>query len=247
MAYYLTIEKRKGEYTPLDITKTNCFTRMSNLKSMGATLQEIDLFTMNFNNEKELRTFLFKNKLVEMKEAGKNLSIRVLHKNKLYKVMYDMFYQKDIDYIADPTKLIRRINNKLYEEDYRFIEKYANNFMNFYDCLSTAAEVREFATTSTKYGTVNRHFRELDENHDNALTRMTKLLIYDYYQTPSGRIEYKNTIKYRNLHAVLAFVNHYDDTIKKETMENNQENTQTKVKKRVKQEHIPGQSSLFDE
>ena len=55
MAYYLTIEKKKGYYVPLEITKSKYFSRLSNLKGNGSTLQEIDMFTMMFDNEKQLR------------------------------------------------------------------------------------------------------------------------------------------------------------------------------------------------
>ena len=150
MAYYLTVEKKKGEYTPLDITTTPCFYRISNLKNMGATLQEIDLFTMNFADERELRTFLFRNYLLDFKSMNKKLSIRNLHNNRLHKVMYDFLYQDDIDYICDPEKLIARINDKLCAGDFRFVEKFANTFLEFHDCLSTAPEVREFAQASQR-------------------------------------------------------------------------------------------------
>lgn len=254
MAYYLMQEKKKGIYTPLDITKSKCFYRTSNLKNMGCTLQEIDLFTMNFENEKELRSHLFREGLIEMRYAGRPLSVRILRNNKYYKVMYDMLYQKDIEYIMDPKLLIERINNKLLTGDYRFVEKYANAFLEFHDCLSTAPEVREFAKSSLRDNKCCKHFYAYDENNDNPVVRMTKLLIYDYYQEPSGKIKYKETIKYRNLHSVLAFVNNYDKLCEQEKI--NQTNNQTslfeepikpKTKKKIKRESIPGQTNLFDE
>ena len=253
MAYYFTVEKKKGEYTPIDITKSKYFMRTSNLKGAGSTLQEIDTFTMMFNNEKELRTRLFKEGLLEMKYAGKGLSIRNFRNNRYYKVMYDFLYQKDLEYIANPQKVIERIERKLLLGDFRFIEKFANTFMNFHDCLSTAPEVREFAIASSRTGIRSRHFDVYDENYDNPLTRMTKLLIYDYYQTPSGRTEYKNTVKYRNLHAVLAFTNYYDKKNSEELEEMKEVKNQTslfeeKPKTRKKEKkNIEGQTSLFDE
>lgn len=252
MAYYLTIEKKKGNYTPLEINKSKYFTRTSNLKGNGSTLQEIDMFTMMFNNEKELRSALFRDGLVEMRYAGRPLSIRLLRNNHYYKVMYDMMYQKDIEYIANPKLLIKRINDKLLAGDYRFVEKFANNFLNFHDCLSTAPEVREFAISSSRDLHCCKYFYSLDENGDNPLIRMTKLLIYDYKQGLSGKVEYKETVKYRNLHSVLAFVNNYDKNLEKENKEDNQINLFTsedkvKTKKKEKNKYIPGQTSLFNE
>lgn len=250
MAYYLTIEKKKGEYTPIDITKSKYYSRLSNFKGMGSSLQELDTFTMMFNHEQELRKALFKEKLLEMRYFQKPLSIRNLKNGRYHKVMYDFLYQKDMEYIMDPTKLIDRINYKLLTGDYRFIEKYANTFLKFQDCLSTAPEVREFAINSARYNAPSRYFSELDENCDNPLTRMTKLLIYEYTQAPSGRIEYKSIIKYRNLHSVLAFINHYDEKYADDLPKEEKDIltiAPVKTKKKVKNKIIPGQIDLFDE
>ncbi len=251
MAYYLTIEKRKGVYTPLDITKSKYFVRNSNLKGSGATLAEIDAFTMMFDNERELRGALFREGFVDLRNAGRSLSIRNKIKGKYYKVTYDFLYKKDLDFISEPERIIKRIENKLAIGDFRFIEKYANTFVNFHDCSSTAPEVREFAKASIRDEIKSKHFNDLDENLDNPLTRMTKLLIYDYYQFPSGRIEYKSSIKYHNLHSVIAFTNHYDKKYEEEIIELEEIENQTslfepKVKKRVKDKNIEGQLSLFE-
>lgn len=247
MAYYLTIEKRKGQYTPLDITKTSYFTRLSNLKNMGCTLAEIDAFTMNFNDERELRGYLFQNDLIEIRNGNRPLSVRNLLNNKYNKVMYDMLYQKDLEYIMDPRKLIARINDKLYAGDYRFVKAFANYFMNYHDCSSTAPEVREFANTSIMENRCSRHFNCLDEQGDNPLVRMTKLLIYDYYEEPNGEVKYKSTIKYRNLHMVLAFINHYDKTYTDQLKQTSSiELPKTKTRKKTKNDKIPGQTNLFE-
>ena len=253
MAYYLTIEKEKGKFTPLDITKSKYFTRTSNLKGTRCTLAEVDAFTMMFNDERELRGALYREGFVDIENAGKGLTIRILRNNKYWKVMYDLLYQKDLEYIASPEKLISLINNKLEMGDYRFTLKYANTFLNFYDCRSTAPEVREFTLSSIRDGKKSNHFNNLDENYDNPLTRMTKLLIYDYYQTPSGRVEYKNTVKYRNLHLILAFINYYNKKNIEEITELKEVENQTslfesnvKTKKKKKQQ-IDGQINLFNE
>ena len=89
MAYYFTVQKKRGEYTPIDITKSKYFARMSNFKGMGMSLEEADMFTMMFNDEKELRGALFKEKLLEHRYSGNQLSIRLLRNGKYYKVIYD--------------------------------------------------------------------------------------------------------------------------------------------------------------
>ena len=252
MAYYFTVQKKKGEYTPIDITKSKYFTRISNYKGMGMSLEEVDLYTMMFNDEKELRRALFKEKMLEHRYSSSMLTTRLLRNGKYYKVMYDFLYQKDMEYVMDPRLIIDKINNKLENNDFRFVNAFANNYLNFHECLSTAPEVREFAMQSIREGKKSNYFNKLDENNDNPLTRMTKLLIYKYYQNQSGIIEYDyNKVTYRNLHSVIAFVNNYDKKHANEiddsqvclfdTLPN-----ESKKKTLKKDKQIDGQFSFFE-
>lgn len=248
MAYYFTYQKKKGEYIPIDITKSKYFTRLSNFKGMGMSLQEVDMFTMMFNDENELRRALFKEKLLEHKYSGSNLSTRLLRNNKYYKVMYDFLYQKDVEFVADPNMIINKINNKLQSGDFRFVNSFANNYLQFHECLSTAPEVREFAMQSIREGRPSKYFYTVDENNDNPLVRMTKLLIYKHYQKGNGVIVYEDVVNYRNLHSVIAFVNNYDkkymNEVEKEQISLFEDNSKKKVLKKDRQ--IDGQLSLFE-
>ena len=244
MAYYFMVEKKKGDYESLDIAKSKYFVRMSKFKGIGCSLSEIDLFTMMFNNETEMRETLIKEEILPEIYSLKSLSIRLLKDKKYHKVMYDFLFQKDMEYVMEPKLLITRINNKLRKNDLRFIESFVKTFMNFYDCSSTAPEIYEYITSSIRNGVLSPRLFELDENSDTILIRMTKLLIYDYYQGYNGKVVYKETIKYRNLHSIIAFINYYD---KKHQMEDvfplNKE--LCKTKKKTKHSTIDGQTSLF--
>ena len=240
MAYYFMVEKKKGEYIPLDITNSKYFSRISNLKGKGATLQEIDIFTMMFSDLNELRESLLKEGILPYELYDKNLSTRILMKGKYNKVMYDFLYQKDIDYVMDSNKLIRRINDKLDSGDYRFVLECANNYLKYHECSSTAADVRAYANESIRIGGKSHYFDILDENGDNVLTRMTKLLVYNYNQYSSGKVEYDTTkIKYRNLHSLIAFVNNYDK--KYNIVEEKNDKPKTRIKKQVE-----GQISIYE-
>ena len=250
MAYYFMVEKNKGNHETLDITKTTLFARMSKLKGTGATLEEIDTFTMLFNNERELRNYLLDEGILKIQYLDKPLSIRILRNNSYNKVPHSFLYQKDIEYVLNPHKLIAKINDKLNNGDFRFIEQYANNYLTFRDCSSTAPEVRAFARMSIKEGIKSRHFCELDENYDNSLVRMTKLLIYEYYQFSNGKISYQNRIKYRNLHSIIAFINNYEKKYEqelesKEILSSTSEYTKKRTRN-IKTDLITEQLSLFD-
>ena len=210
MAYYFTVEEKKGSYLPLDIKKSHNFVIASNFKGLGLSLQEIDLFTTSYYDEDDLRKGLIKEGILPINMATRALSTRIKRNGKYHKVIYDFLYQKDFEYLTNPNTIIKRINQKLYDGDFRFVLSLANAYLKFYDCSSTAAEVRNHATFSIKTGQCSHYFDELDENQDPLLTRMIKLLIYNYYQGPNGKVTYKDEIKYLNLHSIIAFVNNYD-------------------------------------
>lgn len=247
MAYYFMVEEKKGKYSPLDITKSACFTRESRLKGIGCEIKEIDLFTSSFNHEKELREHLILNGILTPENVSKNLSIRIKKGDKYKKVMYDFLYQKDIQYLVDPRLLINRINNKLADQDYRFVYEFASHFSSDYRCSSTAIEVLRYTSDSIRIGNTYKHFYDRDENNDMALTRLIKLIIYDNYQRNDGKIIYTGKVNNLNLHRVIAFVNNYDKKIKME--KELTEETQVFVRKKTlkKDKQIPGQFNLFDE
>ena len=169
MSYYFMVQTKKGEYIPLDITKSKCFARMSNSKGMNCTLNEIDIFTTMFFDENELRETLVKEGILPLEYAYKELSIRRKEKGKYIKVMYDFLYQKDIEYLMNPKKIINKINHKLYEDDFRFIQELTNHFYKYRDCSSTLPEVRDYTNISIQYGQKDLRFNKRDENGDNIL------------------------------------------------------------------------------
>ena len=245
MAYYITVEDKKGHYLPLDISKSDCFTRLSNLKGAKANLQEIDYFTTQFNDELEMRYLLIKKGVLPFSLKEKKLSLRQIKNGTYIKVMYDFLYQKDIDYIAEPKKLITLINDRLLTKDYRFILEYANFYLNYHDCASTAPEVREFINYTINTGNLSRHFADIDKNGDTPLTRMTKLLIYENYNSQNGQICYNyNKTKYRNIHSIIAFINNYDK--KHQKIEEQLFEKEISKKRTLKKNDVPEQLSLFD-
>ena len=129
MAYYFTVSKKKGEYTPLNITKSKYFTKLSRYKGLGLSLQEIDMFTMMFDDEAELRNALYNEDILDIKYIGNPLSARILRNGTYHKVMYDFLYQKDIEYIANTKKVLDRILHKFIDKDYRFMKQFAKHYV----------------------------------------------------------------------------------------------------------------------
>lgn len=217
MAYYLTVDKGrvngKEEYEKINITKANCFTRLSKtFKGEGCSLQEIDVFTTQFIDETELREYLVSNGFLSSNFKNRKLSVRIKNKQELKKVLYDFLYQKDLEYLLDIDKLINMIKDRLWvEKDFRFIRQFANNYMTYRECNATAADIRFAAIDSINIGKISDYFHQRDENGDDLITRMIKLLVYEHFEKSDGKIVYYyDRIKYRNLHSIIAFINNYD-------------------------------------
>lgn len=248
MAYYFMIERKRGQYQSLNISSSKYFQTIPTHKKICAyTLKEIDDFTMIFDNEAELRKHLVLEEILPISLINKSLSIRYLTGGKYVKVEYDFLYQKDLEYIYDPSRLISLILKRYYNKEFVFIKKLASNFAHHFECSTTAPEVARLAEASVYQGYPHRSLEERDLNGDIMIARFLKLLILKHYEKPNGKIEYKDEVNYRNLHDLLAFINNYDkkNEVKEiEQVEKKQEEikvlTKTKSKKK-KNYHIDGQ------
>lgn len=212
MAYYFMSEITKGKYRPINISNSKYFqdyTRRYN-KPCAYSLEEIDRFTMMFDNEIELRERLVEEGTLPFSLFEKPLSIRNVNKNEYNKVPYEFLYQQDIEYIMDPTLLVEKIMRRFYEGDFLLIKKIVNRFSEDHRCRSTAPEVRQLIEMSIREGKINHHFDDLDENQDKLLVRLIKLIILESYDTKYGKLKYQDKVRYRNLHVLIALINYYD-------------------------------------
>ena len=248
MAYYLMTQK-KSKYEAIDITKSQLFQRFSKYKEIRLSLQEIDWFTMMFNNEEELKEHLLNEGIIDLETINSPLSIRMKKKSEYKKVPYELLYQKDLEYIMEPKLLIQRIENKLIEEDFKFLQHLGNHYFNSRYCGFTAFDIRRFASDSIQNNLAKAYFYRQDENGDSLLVRMIKLIIYESYQDEKGYVIYKKDqygnfiIKYRELHVLLAYLNHYED---KENKTVREDKTGIKPKTNVDNTPVTYSETIFD-
>ena len=212
MAYYFTVEIKKGNNIPLEIKNSIYFQTIQRkyTKDCAYSLQEIDSFTMMFDNELELRERLVEEGILPFELFKKPLSIRFYKNNMYKKIPYDFLYQEDIEYIMEPDRLISLIMKRYYQNEFIFIRKLSSHFSEVYECSTTAKEVVRLSEASIFQGQRHIGLEELDRNGDMPVSRMLKLLILTHYEKPNGMIEYKEQVNYRNLHDLIAFVNNYD-------------------------------------
>ena len=220
MAYYLTVESKRDEFIPLEIKHSIYFQIVKTKydKKCAYTLEEIDNFTTMFDNELELRKALIYEGILPIDLKNRKLSIRILRKGKYEKIKYDFLYQKDLEYLVNPLLVVEEIMKRYYQNDFLFLQKFAGNFSNFYECSTTAPEVLQSATISLREGRRHYLLESVDKNRDLLVTRLVKLLILKHTESFDGTINYKDEINYRNLHSVVAFINNYDKKISEDKM-----------------------------
>lgn len=245
MAYYLTVEEKRGQFRELPIKNSILFPQHHKYKKDNAcSLEELDLLTVNFSDESEFRIFLLKNDILPTRLSNKPLSIRLFNKGKYIKVMYDFLYQKDILYLCEPRKLLEEINYRNKNNDFLFLAKLANAFQNYYECNQTASDLKNWANVSLDIQIRLKYLDKLDQQGDNLVVRFLKLLIYKYYQNNDGSIKYTKEINYLNFHKIIAFMDYYDKENIKNSLCKLEPTYKKKVLKKENEEYL--QYSLFD-
>ena len=160
-----------------------------------------------FDDEKELRNRLVEEGTLSYRYIDKPLSIRFLQNGKYTKIPYGFLYQDDIEYIMEPTRLIKLIVDRYHQNDFVFLKKLGNYFSQTHGCKTTSCEVARLAEASSFSNSRHIGFEERDRNGDMIVARMIKLLILQHKEYSNGYIEYENKVNYRNLH---EFIKNYD-------------------------------------
>ena len=65
------------------------------------------------------------------------------------------------------------------------------------------------ANASIRDGKRNNLLNSVDKNGDLLVARLVKLLIIKHKENFDGTITYQDEVNYRNLHAVIAYINNY--------------------------------------
>ena len=222
MAYYLTI-RENNSYKKLDISDMVYFKRESKFKGSSLSLDELDKFTSNYANEKELKEDLYESRVITLDEINKELSIRMLTKGNLEKVMYDPVYKDSYKYL-DPIYL-RSVLLSL-QQDSKFLEKLVVQYRN--------SHVNNYTVFQIKSALNNAYYRDMYK------------LLEEFFQKEIFTID-KNTsevkIKYKSLHDLAMFVGNY---IEKEKLAR-EGFTKEEKRKKIKEELLLLKQEIISE
>ena len=243
MAYYLTV-KEKQDYKLLDVTCMEEFRRISKFKNNSYSLEEINMFSSQFDNELSLKIKLFEQGIITLEDIVKDITIRLKLDGKLKKVPYGLAYKHMIKYFD-----IHYLRMKLLELQNDTI--FLNKLLDYYRNNHNQEALRQINALLHGY-------RDTDLNIYSALNLFFSNEIFKIDRN-TGLAE----IKYKSLHDLAMFIYNYIDKKDKsnielesrkirriEELKSLKESLTPKeiiVKKRVKKqrEEIDGQISFF--
>lgn len=225
MAYYLTSGTKKDN-TLVDITKSFKFKKTSKFKSVAAcSLQEIDNFTINFNDVFELKNHLFFEGILSQENYDKKLEIRYRQNGELKKLIYDIIYKENA-YLLNTKNLVYKLES--YLNDFEFLRKFIVFFRDYNECLPEISELSIYL-----HDTIENNYR-------------SKYLTERYFDAIYRLIESKSS--YKNIHTLVAFIINYENKKNENNNTNNNDNNNSNNPKRrtKKKEGDFKQLTLFD-
>lgn len=234
MAYFLQVKTDRGNYRTLNIDELDIlkFAHISKTyKSPFAySLQELDRFTMEFDNIEELKKYLIEKNVLPINMINQPLMIRFIQKGKSVS-NYNLLFKDDFIYFYKPKVIIDFITKKHYDCDFIFLNALAKHFHRLRQCNSTASELLNITQLAINTGNLDKSYWNVDSNGDNVSVRLVKLLMYKYDLSKNGDISYKEYFNWRTFHLLIDFINNYDSSQLEKGVRD--ENTKPKVKKKT--------------
>lgn len=211
MAYYLTV-KEKNNFKQLDISTLEEFTRLSKFRDSSYSLDEIDLFTSNFEDELALKEVLYTKGIITKEDILKEITIRRKNKSILEKVMYGLVYKdnsKYLDIYYLRAELLGLQNDKV------FLNKLLNHYRNNYKQEHLA-----------KIRAILEGYQGSDINMHEAIS---SFYIDEIFETNKENGNAK--IKYKSLHDLAMFVYNYIEHNSKKVTSSDLEELKEKLSK----------------
>lgn len=243
MAYKLQVRCENNKYKTINISKSSRFIPDNSIKTGTDTLEYslecIDRFTTQFDNERNLRTHLVTEGLLTYDLLSAPFVIRFATNSNARD--YSLLFIDDLEYIYEPQNLEKLFDDRLLCNDFKFLKAYAECFCNSKNprIKSMAGELYRYADESLRLGIASYGLREIDRNGYNAVQRLTKSLIY--VMNNNG-----TKLNFRIMHILIEFIKNYD---RRESQLNSLNSSKPNVKtldKNSGNKQLEGQLSFGD-
>lgn len=190
MAYNLTIDSEK-ENRPIDLRKIEKFKRHSNLKNNLYTLEEIDLFTNQYKDEKELKLDLYERGLITSEEISNDITIRKKEYKKLIPIKNGIAYSNTSEYLS-VENLRNIIGRKM--NDKNFVNDFVNKYQSSYKGGEVISEFKGLLNSDEK----SKIYMLIDE--------FLKIELYKKDKKTN-----KIKLRYKSLHDMAMFISNWNE------------------------------------
>ena len=234
MAYYFAVETTQSAFEALNIKKSETFKKLYKTESTyECTLEEIDHFTTEYTNERQLANDLNGDKILPNFRYNNPLSIIYVNGGEIRKVQGNLLFKDSKELIENPKLTIEYIINKANEEDSKFFRNLSlilpeNNITTYMvSVLATAIEDKKIKQ--------NRHlidkFKMLfnKRSNDDFIKNIAKSLVEFCYLDVEGKLVFSDNIDYEKFRYTVSFISEYEKEYRKTKVE-----TSKKTKKRKK-------------
>lgn len=199
MAYYLKTRKDKNIY----LFNLECFKKESKFKD-AYSLKEIDNFTTLFQNEEEMKLYLYKKGIISLEDINDSISIKMKRKEKLERVSYGLIYEDNKKYLDD-VYMVHYLMSKSMDIDFlnKLISKYTNNYITKSKAASDINVIRNYLKAYPNPYYIEKVRVQLGEFYHHE--------VYNDIQETGETIE-----KYKSRHDLATFIIYLESQRKKE-------------------------------
>lgn len=236
MAYYFAVETTQSDFEALNIKKCETFKKLYKTESTyECTLEEIDRFTTEYLDEKQLANDLNADKILPNFRYNNPLSIIYVNGVETRKVQGNLLFRDSKKIIENPKLAIEYIRNKATEGDSRFFRNLSlvlpeNNITTYMiSVLATAIENKKVKQNEHMIDKLKMLLNK--KSNDSLIENIARSLVEFCYLDGEGKLIFSDTIDYEKFHYTVSFISEYE----KEYGKSKQENPiKTKTKKRKK-------------
>lgn len=203
MAYYFAVETEENSFLAKNIRNSKFFgSEYRTNTPYECSLGEIDNFTSEFKDEKQLKEQLLKERIIEEFDLDKNIAIIFTRGIERRKVGGNLLYSDVKEMLDCPIKAVEHIKNQAKENNSHFFRELSKKLPNGTINKSVVSNLASLIEAS----------KELD---DKMIDEVARLLIYRSQVKDNGSIICEDKVNTENFHNVLSFISEYNKSLVK--------------------------------
>jgi hypothetical protein len=204
VAYYIAVETTIDEFEAINVKKTNTFKKVfpDDSKPYECSLDEIDKYTVEYNEQKNFSDDLYDSKLIPWSYYARNFAIICDNEQGARKVLGDILFSSSKKYIENPSLVTKYIMDKAQAKDVVFLKQLSSILEDTSMGTYLASRLANFMDKKQEFS-------------DAAIKKIAELLIQNYSLTDNGSLDFSVLVNYERFHNTVAFISEYENKLEK--------------------------------